>query len=171
MSKADVRKYVKSLDKDSLVELVMELYSARKEVKEILEYKISPDEDSKLEDYKEIILKEFFPMRGYGQLRFSVCKKAIKEFRQLNPSPAAVADLMLYFVECATEYSSEVGDLWEAYYDSTCINFGVAMKFIGSLGFQAEFEPRIQKILQECEDTGWGFPEIMWQVYEEYNSL
>ena len=34
MSKADVKKYIKSLERDSLEELVMDLYSARKEAKD-----------------------------------------------------------------------------------------------------------------------------------------
>lgn len=38
MSKAEVKKYIKSLERDSLEELVMDLYSARKEAKEYLEY-------------------------------------------------------------------------------------------------------------------------------------
>lgn len=40
MSKAEVKKYIKSLERGSLEELVMDLYSARKEAKEYLEYVI-----------------------------------------------------------------------------------------------------------------------------------
>lgn len=36
MSKAEVKKYIKSLERGSLEELVMDLYSARKEAKEYL---------------------------------------------------------------------------------------------------------------------------------------
>ena len=43
MSKAEVKKYIKSLDKSSLEELVLDLYSARKEAKDYLEYVIKPD--------------------------------------------------------------------------------------------------------------------------------
>lgn len=57
MSKADVKKYIKSLDKSSLEELVLDLYSARKEAKEFLEYVIKPNDRGKLEEYREIIKK------------------------------------------------------------------------------------------------------------------
>lgn len=40
MSKTDVKKYIKSLERKSLEELVLDLYSARKEAKEYLEYVI-----------------------------------------------------------------------------------------------------------------------------------
>ena len=47
MSKTDVKKYVTSLDKTSLVNLVMELYVARKEAKEFLEYATRPNDNEK----------------------------------------------------------------------------------------------------------------------------
>ena len=61
MSKANVKKYIKSLDKSSLEELVMDLYSARKEAKDYMEY---VNDEGKLEEYRDIITKEFFPSRG-----------------------------------------------------------------------------------------------------------
>ena len=73
MSKAEVKKYIKSLERGSLEELVMDLYSARKEAKEYLEYVIKPNDKGKLEEYREIITKEFFPSRGDAKLCFSVC--------------------------------------------------------------------------------------------------
>ena len=73
MSKAEVKKYIKSLEHGSLEELVMDLYSARKETKEYLEYVIKPNDKGKLEEYREIITKEFFPSRGEPKMRFSVC--------------------------------------------------------------------------------------------------
>jgi hypothetical protein len=63
-----------------LEELVMDLYSARKEAKEYLEYVIKPNDNGKLEEYREIITKEFFPNRGEPMMRFSICRKAISCF-------------------------------------------------------------------------------------------
>ena len=65
MSKAEVKKYIKSLDKSSLEELVLDLYSARKEAKDYLEYVIKPNDKGKLEEYREIIAKDFFPSCGH----------------------------------------------------------------------------------------------------------
>ncbi len=50
MSKAEVKKYIKSLERNSLEELMMDLYSARKEAKEYLEYVIKPNDKGKLEE-------------------------------------------------------------------------------------------------------------------------
>ena len=61
MSKSEVKKYIKSLERSSLEELVMDLYSARKEAKEYLEYVIKPDDNAKLEEYRKSLQMSFFP--------------------------------------------------------------------------------------------------------------
>ena len=80
MSKIEVKKYINSLDKNTLVKLIMDLYSAHKEIKDILEYTIHPNDNAKLEEYKAIIKQEFYPKRGYGKMRFSVCRKDLIDY-------------------------------------------------------------------------------------------
>ena len=43
------------MSKDAIIEMVLELYPARKEAKEYLDFYVSPDEKGKLEEYKSII--------------------------------------------------------------------------------------------------------------------
>lgn len=169
MSKTDVKKYLMSLDKTSLVNLVMDLYVARKEAKEFLEYATRPNDNEKFKEYKEIITKEFFPKRGDGKMRFSVCKKAVKDFKTLDPSTCLIADLMLYIPECASEVANGWGDLWDSFYDSSCTNFEAAMKYIQKNELQPKFQTRIEKILKNCESSGYGFPDSMYQIYYDYS--
>ena len=171
MSKANVKKYIKSLDKSSLEELVMDLYSARKEAKDYLEYVIKPNDKGKLEEYREIITKEFFPSCGDAKLRFSVCRKAVSEFKSLDPAPEFLADLMLYIPECASEIANDWGDMWEQFYDAAENNFKAAMKFISEHHLQDQFQKRIDIILHNCESSGWGFPDSMWDIYYDYSDL
>ena len=77
MSKLDVKRYIQFLERNSLEELVMDLYSARKEEKEYLEYVIKPNDRAKLEEYRAVIMNEFYPKRGEEKMRFSVCRKAV----------------------------------------------------------------------------------------------
>ena len=58
MSKAEVKKYIKSLERGSLEELVMDLYSARKEAKEYLEYVIKPNVRRISGDYHKGVLPQ-----------------------------------------------------------------------------------------------------------------
>ena len=52
MSKSTIKKLLQSMTKAEIIEMVLELYSARKEAKEYLEFYACPDEKGKLEEYK-----------------------------------------------------------------------------------------------------------------------
>ena len=87
MSKTTIKKLLQSMTKAEIIEVVLELYSARKEAKEYLEYYACPDENEKLEEYKSIIREEFYPKRRREpKTRFSVCRKAVADFKKLKPS-------------------------------------------------------------------------------------
>ena len=91
--------------------MVMELYEARKEAKEYLDFYINPNDDAKLEEYKKIIYNEFYPNRGEPKCRFSVCRKTISDFKKLKPSPSCIADLMLFYIETGVNFTAEYGDM------------------------------------------------------------
>lgn len=59
MSKAQLKKHLSALTKEQIIEVILELYDARKEAKEYLEFYLNPNEDEKLEEYKRIIRDEF----------------------------------------------------------------------------------------------------------------
>ena len=128
-----------------------------------------PNDKEKLEHYKAIIINEFFPKRGEEKMRFSVCRKAVSEFKSLDPLPEFLADLMLCIPECASEIADNYGDLWEQFYDATENNFEAAMKYINKHGLQSVFQKRIDQILHNCESSGWGFPDAMWDIYYDYS--
>lgn len=76
------------MTKAEIIEMVLELYSARKEAKEYLEFYACPDEKGKLEEYKSIIREEFYPKRRREpQTRFSVCRRPWLTSRSLSRPP------------------------------------------------------------------------------------
>ena len=110
MSKVALKKYLGTLEKSEVIDVVLGLYDARKEAKEYLEYFLNPDEKAKLKEYKAIIRNEFWPKRGDGKCQFSVCKKAIADFRKLHPSPKAV----IFSDFCCTFAMSLMIFAWQA---------------------------------------------------------
>ncbi|MGL5937666.1 MAG: DUF6155 family protein [Phocaeicola sp.] len=165
MSKVQLRKHLSTLSKEQIIEVVLELYDARKEAKEYLEFYLNPNEDIKLDEYKSIIRNEFFPKRGEAKCRFSICRKAISDFKKLKPHPACIADLMLYYIEQGCEMTSMYGDMWEQYYVTIETNFEKTMEYIVKLGYIEEFKDRIEKMLKSVEDCGWGFPDTLYDIY------
>ena len=50
MSKAQLKRHLTKLTKEQVIDVVMELYEARKEAKEYLDFYINPNDDAKLEE-------------------------------------------------------------------------------------------------------------------------
>lgn len=168
MSKAQLKKCLSKLTKEQVIEVVLELYDARKEAKEYLDYYVNPNDDEKLDEYKKIIYNEFYPNRGEPKCRFSVCRKAVSDFKKLKPDSISIADLMLFYIETGVSFTADYGDMWEQYYTALENNFGKAMEFINNNGYLEEFRPRIEKMLKMSEKCGWGFPDTLYDFYYEF---
>lgn len=155
MSKSTIKKLLQSMTKENIIEMVLELYSARKEAKEYLEFYASPDEKGKLEEYKSIIREEFYPKkRREPQTRFSICRKAVADFKKLKPSADALAELMVSYMEWATQFTYDYGDMWEQYYDSVENNFDKTIKFIVTNGLWKKYSQRLQQCLEWSDGCG-----------------
>ena len=168
MSKATIKKLLRSMSKEQIIEMVIEMYDARKEAKDYLEYYASPDENSKLEEYKDIIREEFYPEgRREPKTRFSVCRKAVADFKKLKPSADALAELMLSYMEYAIEFTYDYGDMWEQYYDSVEGNFDKTVQFIAKNGLWEKYDKRLQQCVKWSSVCGYGFADGIDDIYEE----
>lgn len=169
MSKTELKKYLQSFTKEQVIEQVLELYGNCKPAKEYFEYFLNPDEKGQFEKYKVIIVNEFYPTgKREPQLRFSVAKKAIADFRALKPSPELLADLLVTLPEMACQFTSEFGDMTEQYYNSTITNFGIALKFLQQNDLLEDFKPRCEDCVKYAEPCGYGFSEEIDQLFCEY---
>lgn len=113
----------------------------------------------------------FFPAVAMQYSGLSFCRKAVSEFKSLDPLPELLADLMLSIPEYASQIADECGDMWEQFYDAAENNFKAAMKFISQHHLQSHFQQRIDTILHNCESSGWGFPDTMWDIYYDYSDM
>lgn len=124
------------------------------------------------EKYKKVITDEFYPKTKSNnpKLRFSVARKAIAEFRALNPVYELLADLMLTLSEQACEFTYDFGDMTEAYYNSTCNNLEAALKYIKQNKLLDNFKLRCNDCDKWASPCGYGFAvEISQLVYEYYD--
>lgn len=162
MSKASVKKLLLTMTKKDIIEMVLEMYSARKEAKEYLEFYASPNETEKLEEYKAIIREEFYPKRRREpQTRFSVCRKAVTDFKKLKPSADALAELMVSYMEWATEFTFDYGDMWEQYYDSVEGNFDRTVKHVVENRLWKKYDIRLQQCVKWSNGNGYGFADAI----------
>ncbi len=172
MSKSTIKKLLQSMKKEDIIEMVLELYSARKEAKEYLEFYAAPDEKGKLEEYKAIIKEEFYPKRRREpQTRFSICRKAVADFKKFKPSADALAELMVSYMEWATMFTDDYGDMWEQYYDSVESNFEKTIKHIVASGLWDKYDKRLQQCVKWSEGNGYGFEDAIASMYYEGKTI
>lgn len=170
MSKLQLKKHLSTLTKSQIIELFVEVYTNNKATQEYLDYYLSPNEKAMFEKYRKIIVKEFYPETKSWEpkTRFSVCRKAIAEFRALKPSPLLLADLMLTLPEAACKFTYEFGDMWEQFYDSATTNFHAALKYMQQNGVLDDFKLRCNDCVKYASPCGYGFADEIASLYIEY---
>lgn len=94
---------------EQIAELVLDLYSARPEAKEYLDFFLSPDIDKKLEKAKVNIDKELLrnSRRGYYRPRMTRIKRFIRDIQSLNPGAEHVIDISIYTIRRITVIGSD----------------------------------------------------------------
>lgn len=161
---------LKKNDKETLIKYISELYKKYKPVKEYFDFFINPNEKELLDNYKEKVREGFYPKRGYN-LKLSISRKAINEFKKLGPSQESYIDLLLYYVECGVEFTNEFGDIDENFYLSLERTFSNALKLLEKENLHDRFINRAQQILDDSGNTGWGFNECLSDIYFQYFTI
>lgn len=96
MSKTQLKKEISGFDKDQLVQLILDLYSARKDAKEYFEFFLNPDLGALTDKYRAEILKEF--SRGKysrSNARISRVRTLIRQYASFGIGAEPVIDLMV----------------------------------------------------------------------------
>ncbi len=100
MSKTQLKKLMANMTAEQLSELVLDLYAARKEAKEYLDFFVAPDIDARLEKVKTAIAKESKrTARRYARPRMSRIRRSIADISSLNPGVEPVLEIMTFAVE------------------------------------------------------------------------
>src|SRR6478735_7544107 len=94
MGQADIKKTLKNLDKNQIINLIADLYKKNKSVREFFDFYVNPDEHSLFEKHCDKIHEAFYPKRGH-KYSLKDGKKAISDFKKLGTSPELQAALML----------------------------------------------------------------------------
>lgn len=103
MSKTQLKKELQQLDKSSIINMVLDLYTARKDARDYLDFFVDPDIDRRIEKARIKIAKELSRGRsgGRSRARISHIRAAINDIATLDPGIEYVADIMVYAIEAA----------------------------------------------------------------------
>lgn len=158
------------MTKEQMEGFILEMYGNSKAVAEYIDHFLNPDKGKEgLMKYKKIIEKEFYPKNPMNaSLKYSVAKKAIKDFAGLNPDPLFLGELMLYLPELACKYTHDFGDMSDQYYVSAENNFDKALSYIAKHRLLAHFKDQAKRCVQYASICGYGFDDAMNYVYYNY---
>ncbi|MBD5305988.1 MAG: hypothetical protein HDS12_06860 [Bacteroides sp.] len=109
MSKAGLKKALKEMSKEEIIETVCELYDARREAKDYLDYWISPQPLNILEKYKEDIDKMFFYSTGKNrkQPAVSELKRMEKYFTSLVYDSEKSVELAIHIADRQFQWAKQ----------------------------------------------------------------
>lgn len=170
MSKRDLRKYLADLEKDQILEQIIELYSKFPEVKTYYDFVFNPNEEKLLREAKVKVSNEYFPTRSKrARLRRSTAQKILKHFITLGVDAFIIADLMLYNIEIAQVYSENNRIKNDTFYKSIHNSFSQSVSFLIERGVLEDFKIRLQKIVDQTFKQNWYNHSEFSQVLERFD--
>jgi hypothetical protein len=104
-----------------------------------------------------------------GKISLATARKAVSDYRKASRDLAGVVDLMLFYVECGTEFAAEYGYGEEPYFGSLEGMFAAALKDLPHVDatFRSECWDRIDSIIDRAEAIGWGYQDNLSGLLEE----
>ncbi len=163
---SDLKKSLQKTGKKELIEIIRDLYRYSEDNRRYLLARFIEREKSPvvLEEYRKIIKNEFFPEKGYGELRYSVAEKAIRDYSEASGDFAGKIELMLTYVENGVEYTNEYGDIDEEFYDKISEmleQFCALLKMPEGQLLYPFFRERLLKVRDDSEEIAWGFGDLV----------
>lgn len=168
---AQLKQQLSAYEKPELLTLLQELYKLNADNKLFLATRlltVSPEELA--EPYRKTIQAQFNPARGFPKLEMRTARKAINDFKKACQEPAAIADLMIFYVEQGFICTKNYGDIHEGFYSSLESVYAEAIQVITRTGDPAlveTFRPRLWRLVQNTSRMGWGFHEELSRLYNE----
>ncbi len=150
MSLLDIKKELKNLDQNELIELVLEIGKNYKQAKEYLEFFANPDQPKWLEVYKERLYLCFFPKMGW-KCKISKAKKELSSFRSLGVSDDYYAHFLLCYVEFGLEYALDYGVLAENFHTSLFKVMVQSLEILKKENALPEFKNRFEQLVFTAE--------------------
>ncbi|MEN6414773.1 MAG: DUF6155 family protein [Veillonellales bacterium] len=169
ISLRDLKKHLTTVPFDEMVADIITLYKDIPAVREYYLIKLCPAaEITLLEKYKKIIENEFFPNRGFGKARASVVRKAISDFKKIAKSPYNIVDLLFFHVSIGVDFTNSYGDIDDVFYASLGNSFEQALKYGFKHGIADEIRKSAKIVLEKCQGFGWGFSDVIDDIYYTY---
>ena len=162
-TRAQIKKALTQVERDTLVSLVADLHGLGKENRAFIDARLGLTAHP-LAPFKKRIEEALFPdiIRGHP-IRISAARKALSDYRRAIGDPEGVLDLLVHYVECGTRMTVEYGDIDEGFYDSLESVFDEAVTKVEASPPElvGRFLPRLRSVVQSARGIGWGYHDFL----------
>lgn len=118
--------------------------------------------------FKELIQEALYPEEpmhySYGSM--AIAQRIFRTYETSGGDNTGLIDLKLFFVECGTQFTLDCGDIDEDFYTALEDAFQDALKVIKKTGTLNVFKDRLRMIIQESQDTGYGYGDQLQDLME-----
>jgi len=167
---SDVKAKLLDFDRPGLVALIQDLYAAYKDNQTFLHTRFGLGQDV-LAPYKKTIDRWLCPNVFSNQREsYPEAKRAIGDYKKAVGDPAGLTELMVFYSECASSFTSEYGNDDVGYYNVLIRMFEEALQCATNLPDDQEkgFFARLEDVRDVCHQFGYGVGDQMDDLLMEY---
>ena len=166
----DVKVKLASFDRLGLLGLIQDLYAAHKDNQAFLHTRFGLGADV-LQPYKETLDRWLWPDVLRNQDTSVVkAKQAISNYRKAVGDLAGLAELMVFYCECAAGFCRDVGYQDDGYFDALVRMFDQALRLIAQLS-ASDRNPliaRLDRVRIISHNFGYGVGDDMDSLLAKY---
>ena len=167
---ADVKAELATFDRPGLLTLIQDLYAAHKDNQSFLHARFGLGDDV-LKPYKETLDRWLWPDVLRNQDTSVVkAKQAISSYKNAVGDPVGLAELMVFYCECAAGFCNDVGYQDDSYFNALVRMFEQALKTIAQLS-ASDRNPliaRLDKVLTISHNFAYGVGDDMDSLFAKY---
>jgi hypothetical protein len=167
---SDVKAKLASLDRLALTGLLQDLYAASKDNQTFLHTRFGLGEDV-LKPYKEMLDRWLWPdvLRNQNT-SVAKAKQAISSYRKAIGDPSGLAELMVYYCECAVGFCSDICLDDEGYFNALVNMFEQALKITRQLLAEDRdaLTVRLEIVRTTGHNLGYGVGDDMDSLFADY---
>ncbi len=166
----DIKARLADFDRDGLLWLVQDLYGASKVNQAFLHARLHLGSDV-LKPYKTTVARWLWPdVLQQQDTSVAKAKTAIADYKKASGTAYGLAELMVFFCEQASGFSSDVSLDDERYFDALVRMFGQALKAIATLPLaqRPALWARLDAVRHASHDIGYGVGEDMDKLLAEH---
>ena len=152
-----------------MLQLIGDMYQLSPENRNFLQARLMFDPD-RAKPFKKRLRAALNPDAvGKFDYDLATAKRTIREFSQASSDPDAIADLMIYAVECGNRFTVDCGDIDEEFYDGLIEIYAAAIKKVLRLpkDVRGVYRRRLEKIMESSDGIGWGYHDGLCDHFDK----